>query len=419
MYPIDMKLAKKLLLAFVLLFLIALVNKPVPTVNGKARQTLWAVQSIDTMKYSRDTAREKINDPSFQKTIDEQVKNIAETGATHVAIATPYDQEFVPFLKKWVNSARKYNLNVWFRGNLSGWEGWFEYSGISRSEHTQKIKEFILSNEDLFKDGDVFSSCPECENGGLGDPRRTGGVDIYRKFLIQEYNVAKNSFAQIHKNVAANYFSMNGDVANLVMDKDTTKALDGIVVIDHYVATPEKLVKDIISLSKKSGGKIVLGEWGAPIPDINGQMNEREQANWIHEALDKLSENTDLLGMNYWVNIGGSTRLWNDDGTQRLAVQEITNFYTSNLAKGSIYNELDKPIEGVKISLGIRSVYTDRDGYFEIPNVNKNLKVYIEVPNYEPQTLNTANLSSKIVLIRQNNGIIFRIKKFLHFLHII
>ena len=49
------------------------------------------------MKYSRDLSREKLKDPSFDVVIDKQVKAIAETGATHVAISTPYDEEFCQY----------------------------------------------------------------------------------------------------------------------------------------------------------------------------------------------------------------------------------------------------------------------------------------------------------------------------------
>ena len=127
----------------------------------RGKLTWWEIQSIDTVKYSRDVAREKAKDFSYDEIIDNQVRLIAETGATHVAIGTPYDSEFVPFLSRWVKAARKYNLNVWFRGNLSGWEGWFGYKKITRAEHIQKIREFILGNGGLFAEGDIFSSCPE------------------------------------------------------------------------------------------------------------------------------------------------------------------------------------------------------------------------------------------------------------------
>ena len=63
---------------------------------------------------------------------------------------------------------------------------------------------------------------------------------------------------------------MNGDVAKLVMDKQTTASMDGIVVIDHYVATPEQLALDIRRIAEGSGGNVVLGEFGVPIPNIHG-----------------------------------------------------------------------------------------------------------------------------------------------------
>jgi hypothetical protein len=75
------------------------------------------------MKYSRDLAREKLGNPSFDKVIDDQISRIAGTGATHVALGVPYDPEFLPIMRRWVTAIRKYNLKVWFRGNLSGWEG--------------------------------------------------------------------------------------------------------------------------------------------------------------------------------------------------------------------------------------------------------------------------------------------------------
>ena len=136
----------------------------------------WEIKSIDTMKYSRDAAGAKLNDPTFDQTIEIQIKNIADLGATHVALGTPYDEKFIPYLSRWVAAARRNNLKVWFRGNFSGWEGWFEYPKISRDQHLAMTENFILSHPDLFRDGDIFSPCPECENGGPGDPRHNGDV---------------------------------------------------------------------------------------------------------------------------------------------------------------------------------------------------------------------------------------------------
>lgn len=334
-----MKLSKKILLLIfaisVSVFIFSFKNY---TKNKNEEAPLWNFMSIDTMKYSRDLAREKMESKSFEKVIDSQVKAIAKTGATHIAIATPYDDEFLPMLKKWVNSARKYHLKVWFRGNFSGWEGWFEYQKIDRPTHMQKTKDFISKNSGLFEDGDVFTPCPECENGGPGDPRMTGDVEGFRKFMIDEYSVTKEEFNKINKKVSSNFNSMNGDVASAVMDKPTTKAMDGIVTIDHYVSTPMKLIEKINQLSNATGGKIVLGEFGAPIPDINGDMSEDQQSEWISKALGLLSTNSNLVGLNYWTNQGSTTALWNDDGSEKKAVKAITNYYGVKIANPSSEN---------------------------------------------------------------------------------
>lgn len=306
---------------------------PQPMIKLQEPEPLWKLRAIDTVKYSRDIAREKLTDTEFSIEIDEQMKKIAETGASHVAIGTPYDEEFLPILRQWVVSARKHRLNVMFRGNLSGWEGWFDYKGITREQHIAGIESFILKNQDLFQDGDIFSSCTECENGGPGDPRMNGDVKGHREFLIKEYNMMKNTFKKINKDVDANYFSMNGDVARLVMDKETTKALDGLVVIDHYVDSVEQLDDDITEIAEDSGGKVVLGEWGAPIPDINGKMTEAEQAAWIASAFKKLEKNTSLVGINYWTHMGSSTQLWDDDGSARDVVEILKIYYTKKVIK--------------------------------------------------------------------------------------
>lgn len=287
-----------------------------------------AIRSIDTMKYSRDLSREKANDPSFDQIINKQIADISSTGATYVAIDTPYDEEFIPMLKKWVTTARNYHLKVWFRGNWSGWEGWFDYPLITPSEHIQKTKQFILTHSDLFVDGDIFTSCVECENGNLGDPRKTNRVVQYRNFLIEEYQASKNSFTQIGKNVPSNFYSTNYDVAKLIMDKPTTRALGGIVVIDHNTPNPTKLKEDIKELAQSSGGKIVLGEFGAPILEIHGQMNDQQQAQWLKETLTVLFQTPEIIGLNYWTSVGGSTQLWTPDGISKPSSNIIRQFYS-------------------------------------------------------------------------------------------
>lgn len=354
-----------------------LINKHEPV----SPKQFWSIRSIDVMKYSRDLAREKLDDPTFDSTIEFQVSKIAGTGATHVAIGVPYDHEFLPIMRRWVTSIRRHNMNVWFRGNFSGWEGWFEYKGIDQETHTAWIKDFILKNQDLFEDGDLFSSCPECENGGDGDPRHTRKVAEYKQFLINETDAVRFAMRKIGRNIPENLHSMNGDVARLVMDKETTKRLGGKVVVDHYVSTPEKLIKDIKEMAESSGGDIVLGEFGAPIPDIHGSLSEEEQAGWVKKAMELMSQESSVVGVNYWTSFGGSTKLWNDDGTERPVVSVVTNFYTPKQVTAQVVTLFGLPLSGAQINHGQFSAYTGSNGFFSLPTASGSI-VTVSKPGF-------------------------------------
>ena len=377
--------------------------------------TWWEVASIDTMKYSRDVAREKLNDPTFDEVIDRQISDIAETGATHVAIATPYDEEFNPFLRKWVKTARKNDLKVWFRGNFSGWEGWFGYPKISRDEHIKKTEEFVLKNKNLFEDGDIFTPCPECENGGPGDPRHNGDLAGHRKFLIDEYRLTKNKFKTIGKDVSSNFISMNGDVAKLVMDRPTTSALDGIVTIDHYVGDPEQLSKDIVQIAQSSGGRIVLGEFGAPIPDIHGAMSEKQQAEWINEALLQLVNMDEVMGINYWTNSGSSSQLWGNDGAKREAADTLKSFYAVEVTTGEVEDEAGQALTGVYIFIGNKRYFTDSKGIFAFPRFASQTKVVFEAPGYKTREIDIdSDEINKVTLKKEVEDSWFKTRKFVN-----
>lgn len=411
------KLNRKLLLFLVILtFLFTFPYFHTRSEISRTNQKLWDLQSIDTMKYSRDKAKEKVNDILFESVIDTQINNISDTGATHVAIATPYDEEFIPYLTRWVKSARNHKLKVWFRGNWSGWEKWFRYSSITRAEHIDKTRKFILDNRDLFVDEDIFTACPECENGGPGDPRKTGDVNGYREFLISEYQVTKDSFKSIGIDVKSNYISMNGDVARLVMDKKTTKSLDGIVVIDHYVQTPNQLKSDIEEIAESSGGEIILGEFGVPIPDIHGQMTGSEQADWIAQALDKLTHIKELKGVNYWVGTGGSSQIWNLDATDRPAVKVFQNYFSPTIINGIVKNEFNKPIKDAKISFRAKEIITDSTGNFHLPILGDNPTIKVSAAGYKDQEIKLATNQYSVVITLKGDqtGILFQLKLFFY-----
>ena len=417
---------KQLFLLFLLLFLIVagfftlvffVSSEPVVTIYPKPEARWWTFQSVDTMKHSRDLAREKLHDDSYDVVIDREVRDIAEVGATHVAIATPYDEEFVPYLKRWVLAARKYHLGVWFRGNFSGWEGWFGYQRISRAEHISKTQAFIRRHPELFQDGDAFSACPECENGGPGDPRLNGDIEGYRKFLVDEYAATQVSFEKLGKNISSNLFSMNGDIARLVMDKDTTTTLGGIVTVDHYVKTPEVLATDAQDFISRSGGQLLLGEFGAPIPDINGDMTDEEQSAWLREVMLRFTRVPRVFGMNYWTQTGSSTALWSEKGVPRAAVSTLAEFFAPQIFYGVVRDELGAPIVGASVSAGADfSTKTNSEGYFElrVPAVDgKSTQLSVSAQNFLSQNAAGEATQMAFVLPREKETLWFRFEKWI------
>lgn len=406
---------KAFAISFVVTFSVILALRFVPAHNladsGTAHPSWWEVQSIDTMKYSRDLSREKINDISFNAVINTQMEQIAKTGATHVGIATPYDEEFIPILTRWIHAARKHNLKVWFRGNFSGWEQWFEYKAISRQEHIALLSSFISSHPELFSEGDIFTPCPECENGGPGDPRKTGDIEGHRLFLIQEYTAATDAFRRIGIGVRVGYFSMNYDVANVIMDKSTTESVGGIVTIDHYVASPEKLITDIRNIAKQSGGQVFLGEFGAPIPDIHGDMSETQQSEWLSSAFSLLSREPAVIGINYWVNMGGSTQLWSEDGTARKAVDAVSFAFTPAYVSGKLINQINKPIANKEVLSQYKKVYTDASGQFIMPYLPEEKSLHIDDGTKTGMTVQINDLKEKnrLIIEKQNLSLLERI----------
>lgn len=397
-----------------LLSLVFVTTLFVQSVTPETPSRFWNFQSIDTMKYSRDISREKLHDSSFDETISQQVKNIANTGATHIALATPYDEEFIPFLRRWVKSARDNNLKIWFRGNWAGWEKWFDYPQIDRKTHIEKTYAFITENPDLFENGDVFSACPECENGGPGDPRFNNDLEGHRSFLTEEYQVTKKAFDEIGKDVASNFASMNGDVAKLVMNQETTKAMDGIAVIDHYVKTPDQLVNDIRDISEKSGGKVILGEFGAPIVDIHGNMTEEEQAIWLESALTKLIKEPKLEGISYWVNSGGSTQLWDIQGNPRQAVEILTKVYRPKEVKGVVKNEIGTPISPAVIQTSAQSTETDSNGMFVLPVLSSGETIQVSAEGYAEKKVISEESPTEVTLIKKDPSMWFIMLRFIH-----
>lgn len=329
---------------------------------------LWEIRSVDTMKTSRDKARDKLADASYDAAIDKQLSAIRSLGANYVALGTPYDDEFIPYLTRWVKHARQHKLKVWFRGNFSRWEGWFEYpKDMTPDEHLTATASFIKKNPDLFEDGDIFDPCPECENAKYWPQPAANGQ--FNEFLMSQKTVTESSFRQIDRQVMSNVFSVIGGRAREVMAPQTAAALGNVVTIDHYIKDPKNMGEYIHYFATDLGARTLVGEYGAPIPDINGDITEVDQAAHVDAVLGELYKGRrDVYGINYYVLSEGTTALLNDDGTEREAAQVVKKYFSPAVITGTVSNTLGDALDGVVVATsdGFSTVETDKNGYYTL-----------------------------------------------------
>ncbi len=381
---------------------------------------LWQIQSIDTMKTSRDKARAELYNSDFDKKIEKELTAIKNTGANYVAIDTPYDNEFIPYLKRWVKLARKTGLHVWFRGNWSEWEGWFDYPiNLTPDEHIKKTSAFIQEHPELFEDEDIFEGCPECENAKhWKQPEKN---KEYNEYLKLQRASNKEAFEKINKNVMTNIVSVIGGRAKEVLDQGTFDAHENVVSIDHYVKNP-KLMREYINYFKdKFDAQIVISEFGAPVPDINGPMNEDQQAVFINSIFEEFykSQNS-ILGINYFVSSGGTTPILNTDYTPKKAYFIVKNYFTPGIVTGKIRDPLGNPLQDVQVRTGdaVISVKTDKDGNYKFAIPPRTVIVVAGGDNY-----NLINSSIKIeasgnkitknfLVTPKNPGLIYKLRLF-------
>ncbi|MEK7643426.1 MAG: carboxypeptidase regulatory-like domain-containing protein [Patescibacteria group bacterium] len=355
--------------------------------DPKLPYRFWKHQCIDTMKTSRDGFEALSKSADVDLLISKELDAIKSTGADCVAIATPYDDEFLPYLERWVSAARARGLNVWFRGNWAAWEGWFgRTKSMTPEDHLAKTALFIREHKDLFRDGDIFTPAPEAENGGPFGLMDEEKYKLYRAFLRDEHGVATEAFAEIGKSVDVNWLSMNGWIARNKLTKETVDALGGIVAIDHYIKDPAEMSEYIEAINAAYGAKVVIGEFGAPIPDLNGDMDASQQAEFVGRLLWEMYRHRQTVeGVNYWVSYGGSTKLLNDDYSQRPVVDTLRNYFMPGVARGRILNTAGEPIVDaqIKTANGVALTFTNNLGEYALPLPAGPAELIIEARGYK------------------------------------
>lgn len=321
---------------------------------------LWKVRSVDTMKYSRDRAQDALHDPSFDSVIERQIKFISELGATHVAIATPYDEEFVPVLTRWVTITRKHGLKIWFRGNWSSWEGWFGYAkNLTPEDHLVNTRSFIASHPALFEDGDIFDPCPECENGGVWKKSK----ETYEAFVPKLRAAAQDAFEVQKKDVRA-VVSMSGGRVETLPDSFFV-SFGKTLAIDHY--DDSEGYKRFLSSLEKKKFSVLWAEFGAPVPGVQALFGEEEQKHYVKGLFDAFSLHRNvLIGVNYWVLNGGPSGLLRDDGGEKPVVDIMRDYFRPGVITGTVTDTKGGVVSKARVTFDDGySVVTDSGGKFQ------------------------------------------------------
>jgi hypothetical protein len=175
------------------------------------------------------------------------------------------------------------------------------------------------------------------------------------------------------------------------------------VTIDHYVKEPEVLRRDIDVLASQSGGKIVIGEIGSPIPDIHGRQTEKEQDEWLGETFAMLAMDDRVIGVNYWVLTGGTTELYTQDGKKKPAADTLTRFFTGDAMEVLFVNEQQTPISGVRVSGLDQSRVSNAFGIVTIPVLKKGQRIEFEAEGYKKAELTSEDNAEHIRVILRDH----------------
>jgi len=190
-----------------------------------------------------------------------------------------------------------------------------------------------------------------------------------------------------------------------------------VLVIDHYVQTPQQLVEDVRSMREATGADIVLGEYGAPIPDIHGDLSSSEQAKLIEDNLKAIAgERSYVRGINYWTALGGSTRIFDDIKEPRDAVSVLTTYYTPLKVTGKVTDTIGTPINHATINIApYGAINTDALGRFQALTTPDELQATIEKDGYKRQKADLeigedGQINVRVALEPQKRGVLYRLK---------
>lgn len=313
---------------------------PTPTpviVNPAPSTNSWEIQSVSSMKESKD----RVCGQRDQAFIEKWVDKAKELGANYVAIETPYDNpdcgSSLDYTKTWVNALRSKGLKIWHRHMFLNFEGIYGANKNPNDDYLGKIYHYIKDNSWMFKEGDIFTPAPEPQNGGIaGITYCAQNVCIFKdaphfnKWLRDSMDISEKAFSEIGLagKMKIGYFGFDGFTAWGSMNpdwngilEDSTIAKMGNIAIDHYPElcgdTMENALNEL--QNRYPGIPIFISEWGS-VDDYNVE-------NQVKNSMGA-AKRPGVFGFNYWhMGIGGNEALINEDFSVRPQFDEVQSFF--------------------------------------------------------------------------------------------
>jgi hypothetical protein len=299
----------------------------------------WQFKSADFMKVTQDVVT---NSPTASL-IDTYISQAKALGATHISVCVPYDHPTIDTnaqTKVWVDAARKYGLNVWFRKSWCSDEGWYGVAKNNSNDRINDTKNWVAANASLFADGDIFTPKPEPQNMGVigmnsGSNARFQSVAAFNSWLRSMMSTIASEFTTLNKKVTVGMWGFDGFVVcgygnpdwqgKSFLEAATVQACGNVLAVDHYPELVGKPMTDFQAVFKQvwPGVKYVQGEWGS--------VGTGDIATQINTTMGTLDSDPNVVGFNYWTMVDGSQSeaLLNPDGSKKEpAFDLVSKFFT-------------------------------------------------------------------------------------------
>lgn len=300
-----------------------------PDLPAKTASSNWEIESVDTMKWSKDTMR-------GQKTsaqIEALIAKDAELGVNYICVDCPYDSydEYSPVIvdgykQKFINAIRSHGVGVWHRQHFNAWEGDYDFpkitprttpsialgnsiedvlAGTDTTSWLALHYQYIIDHPTEFAAGDIFTPLCEIENGGIagGTNDQFSNHQEMWEFMRNLHTLSWEAFKAIglENKILIGLWGNSGYTALNRLDEFTVDCM-GILSIDHYIFDPVQMNTDLDLTIDYYQVPVVIGEWG----NTEEADEELNAANVIDIGNVFISKGSDIVGSNYWCDIGGS-----------------------------------------------------------------------------------------------------------------